>query len=194
MSHHYLFNVSRAFKKDNRITIRINSKLLVLLVYNTSIYLINTSNQIMFQALCTSMNDYDRFSPTKQNFLCNGQSALETILNHEDFNLHPHNTGNKSVQLGIQLTPPMFNYGFQKSSLSLILVLDISQQMQAHWVRTRDALFRLVSHIPTGIEIFFYAFFNRAMQNFCLEKNFCLRRRRHSGPENFKKSSQKKLS
>ena len=105
----------------------------------------------MFQALCTSMNDYDRFSPTKQNFLCNGQSALETILNHEDFNLHPHNTGNKSVQLGIQLTPPMFNYGFQKSSLSLILVLDISQQMQAHWVRTRDALFRLVSHIPTGI-------------------------------------------
>ena len=105
----------------------------------------------MFQALCTSMNDYDRFSPTKQNFLCNGQSALETILNHEDFNLNPHNIGNKSVQLGIQLTPPMFNYGFQKSSLSLILVLDISQQMQAHWVRTRDALFRLVSHIPTGI-------------------------------------------
>ena len=105
----------------------------------------------MFQALCTSMNDYDRFSPTKQNFLCNRQSALETILNHEDFNLNPHNIGNKSVQLGIQLTPPMFNYGFQKSSLSLILVLDISQQMQAHWVRTRDALFRLVSHIPTGI-------------------------------------------
>ena len=107
----------------------------------------------MFQALCTSMNDYDRFSPTKQNFLCNGQSALETILNHEDFNLNPHNIGNKSVQLGIQLTPPMFNYGFQKSSLSLILVLDISQQMQAHWVRTRDALFRLVSHIPTGMYI-----------------------------------------
>ena len=134
----------------------------------------------MFQALCTSMNDYDRFSPTKQNFLCNGQSALETILNHEDFNLNPHNIGNKSVQLGIQLTPPMFNYGFQKSSLSLILVLDISQQMQAHWVRTRDALFRLVSHIPTGTYIggkifFIYAFLYILMcsvmvHNFCVEK------------------------
>ena len=45
------------------------------------------------------MNDYDRFSPTKQNLLCNGQSALETILNHEDF--LPHNTGNKSIQLGM---------------------------------------------------------------------------------------------
>ena len=102
----------------------------------------------MFQALCTSMNDYDRFSPTKQNLLCDGQSALETILNHEDF--LPSNSGNKSVQLGIQVSPPTFNYGFQKKTLSLILVLDISQQMQAQWVRARDALFRLVSHIPTG--------------------------------------------
>ena len=106
------------------------------------------------QALCTSSSDYDRYVPTKQNLLCNGRSALETILQSKDF--LPINNGNKSSELGIQVPPPRFAYGIQKKTLSIILVLDLSQKMQPdhRWARTRDALFRLVSHMPTGRNLF----------------------------------------
>jgi hypothetical protein len=57
--------------------------------------------------------------------------------------------------LGIQVPPPRFGYSIQKKSLKIILVLDISQAMnvESRWVRTRDALFRFVSHMPTGAEL-----------------------------------------
>ena len=86
--------------------------------------------QPLFQALCTE--DYDRFSPTKQNLLCNGQSVLESILSNEDF-LHQalnNQAGNKTLELGIQVPPPRFAYALAKKTLSIILVLDL------RWVRT----------------------------------------------------------
>ena len=78
-----------------------------------------------FQALCTE--DYDRFSPTKQNLLCNGQSALESILSNQDFLQSAINNpqGNKTLELGIQVPPPRFAYALAKKTLSIILVLDL---------------------------------------------------------------------
>lgn len=105
----------------------------------------------LFQALCVS--DYNRYTPTKQNLLCNGQSALETILQSRDF--INNQVGNKSKSLGIEVPPPSFSYALSKKTLSVILVLDLSQKMQPdqRWSRARDALFRLVSHMPTGSEL-----------------------------------------
>ncbi len=95
--------------------------------------------------------DYDRYAPTKQNLLCDGKSALETILSHQDFVNKPF-AGNGSFQLGIEASPPKFKYLLHRPNLRIVLALDISQQMnhEDRWARTRDALFRLVSHIPTG--------------------------------------------
>ena len=99
------------------------------------------------QALCTNEADYNSYTPTKQNILCNGKSALQTILENEDFE---HQNGNKSETLGIQVPPPQFSYTIKKKTLSIILVLDVSQKMASKWTSTRDALFRLVSHMPSG--------------------------------------------
>ena len=35
--------------------------------------------------LCPLGQRYNRAAPTKQNLLCMGQSAIETVLNHHDF-------------------------------------------------------------------------------------------------------------
>ena len=73
------------------------------------------------------MNDYDRFSPTKQNLLCNGQSALETILNHQDF--LPHNTGNKSIQLGMVS---------KKMSTCTHELINLHISAMAYYINTRE--------------------------------------------------------
>ena len=88
--------------------------------------------QPLFQALCTE--DYDRFSPTKQNLLCNGQSVLESILSNEDF-LHQalnNQAGNKTLELGIQVPPPRFAYALAKKTLSIILVLDLRYVLMSY--------------------------------------------------------------
>ena len=111
----------------------------------------NRFSCIYFQALCTNEADYNPYTPTKQNILCDGKSALTSILAHQDF--LTSQVGNKSETLGIQVPPPRFSYSIKKKTLSIILVLDISQKMAAKWGRTRDALFRLVSHMPSGSEL-----------------------------------------
>ena len=76
---------------------------------------------------------------------------MKTILSHPDFISSV--SGNKSETLGIQVPPPKFSYSLKKKTLSIILVLDISSKMASKWSRTRDALFRLVSHMPSGSEL-----------------------------------------
>ena len=38
--------------------------------------------------LCPLGQRYNRDAPTKQNLLCMGQSAIETVLNHPDFQVN----------------------------------------------------------------------------------------------------------
>ena len=78
------------------------------------------------------------------------------MLKSVDFSsLQLLSSGNKSNVLGIEIPPPRFSYALKKKTLSLILVLDLSQKMEQdnRWTRTRDALFRLVSHMPIGSEL-----------------------------------------
>ncbi len=49
---------------------------------------------------------------------------------------------------------PSFSFVLPSSSpLRLVLALDVSRQMSKAWTKTRDAAFRLISHLPLGSEL-----------------------------------------
>ena len=107
--------------------------------------------------------------------LCNRQAAQEVMLNHpdlQDINLQKKIRHVESFQIELvtqedsesqessslnQLEGPSFSYVLP-SQKRHILVLDVSQNMNVdrQWEMARNALFRYVNHVPTGI--FFYLF------------------------------------
>ena len=46
---------------------------------------LSTRGCLQRDPFCPQDSSYDRFAPTKQNLLCHGASAIETILNNQDF-------------------------------------------------------------------------------------------------------------
>ena len=106
--------------------------------------------------------------------LCNRQAAQEVMLNHpdlQDINLQKKIRHVESFQIELvtqedsetqessglnQLEGPSFSYVLP-SQKRHILVLDVSQNMNVdrQWEMARNALFRYVNHVPTGI-VFIY--------------------------------------
>ena len=104
--------------------------------------------------------------------LCNRQAAQEVMLNHpdlQDINLQKKIRHVESFQIELvtqedleseesldlnQLKVPSFSYVLP-SQKRHILVLDVSQNMNVdrQWEMARNALFRLVNHVPTGDQI-----------------------------------------
>ena len=107
--------------------------------------------------------------------LCNRQAAQEVMLNHpdlQDINLQKKIRHVESFQIELvtqedseaqessglnQLEGPSFSYVLP-SQKRHILVLDVSQNMNVdrQWEMARNALFRYVNHVPTGIFLFIW--------------------------------------
>jgi len=111
---------------------------------------------------------YNALAPTKQNLLCSGRSAIEVILNSQDFKHNNAKRGRlimrkrrgKTLREEEEETAksdpwrPRFDYVLPAVPLRLVLALDVSQRMNAgeRYARTRDALFSLISRTPVGTE------------------------------------------
>ena len=112
-----------------------------------------------FQAFCDT-NDYDRDAPTKQNILCLRKSAIEVILAHRDFNRSQRET---DADERPHFVEPTLKYVLA-STKRYVLVVDVSQAMNVdnRWEVTRNAIFRLLSHLPEGNQIGIVTFGSKA--------------------------------
>jgi len=109
-----------------------------------------------FQPFCQSESDYDRDAPTKQNNLCKRKSSKEVVLDHDDFKLLNSSSSKPFAW-------PSFNF-VVSTYTRFVLVIDTSQAM-TEWETTRNAIFRLISHIPEGHQLAIVTFGSRARLN-----------------------------
>ncbi len=91
-----------------------------------------------------------RRAPTKQNLLCHESSAIETILNHPDFD-RSEDTSNRTT---LPYSSPSFSF-FTPRPPRISLVLERTSSMgEGHrWTAVKRALFRLFQLLPSGAEV-----------------------------------------
>ena len=144
---------------------------------------------------CPLGQHYNRFSPTKQNLLCNGASAIETILSHPDFNQEYHNkkkntaattvdsifvTPNQNESTTTTVMPPLNFMEFNKIGVKAptfryivpkqnkyVVLLDRTSVMgiNSRWVNVKRAFYRFISYLPVGTELSIVTFGSRASLN-----------------------------
>ena len=93
---------------------------------------VNTGCEALGGIFCGG--SYNRYAPTKQNILCQGRSAWETILARQEETQHS--------------VAPVFSYVSLPPS-EYVLVLDLVHE-QDMWVSIKHALYRMIDLLPEG--------------------------------------------
>ena len=117
------------------------------------------------EVFCPLRSPYNRIAPTKQNILCGGRSAWETIFDGDDLREVEgvDDSGNRQVytleqQESISQTPggdsirdTTFRY-VEPAETNFVLVLDISSTMEQanRWTNVKKALFRFIQLLDEG--------------------------------------------
>jgi len=117
------------------------------------------------EVFCPLQSPYNRIAPTKQNILCGGRSAWETIFDGDDLREVEgvDDSGNRQVytlapQESIRPTPggdsirdTTFRY-VEPAETKFVLVLDISSHMEHanRWTNVKKALFRFIQLLDEG--------------------------------------------
>ena len=128
---------------------------------------VRTLGCVQRDPVCPLGKRYNREAPTKQNLLCNGESAMETILNHSDFRVEwspvvedvkTNDTGPVFAKIA---TYPTFDYIVPKSN-RYVLLLDRTSMMgiKDRWTNIKRSFFRFISHLPVGSELSIISFDN----------------------------------
>ena len=124
--------------------------------------------------LCPLGQVYNRDAPTKQNLLCQGESAIETVLNHPDFQVTWQTTESPSDQQNVTAFPPStyvlpatvkvatdptFDYIVPRSN-RYVLLLDRTSMMgvNGRWTNIKRAFFRFINNLPVGSELSIISF------------------------------------
>ena len=107
------------------------------------------------QMFCDAGDSLDMLAPTKQNLLCNGETAREIIFSHPDLSEKlaeksgsSQSIRNESKQGGI-FSSPSFTYVVDGPS-HYVLVLDQTRTMKIWWEEMRKSLFRFIQNLPNG--------------------------------------------
>lgn len=112
------------------------------------------------EPFCPLGKPYNRRAPTKQNLLCQELSAMETILNHEDFKINV--TANHSVPY----RAPEISFFLPKSSkYTIVLERTSVMDINGRWTNIKRAFFRFLQHLPLGSEVSIITFGKEATLN-----------------------------
>ncbi|CAB4068963.1 unnamed protein product [Lepeophtheirus salmonis] len=117
------------------------------------------------QPFCSLNQTYDKYAPTKQNLLCEGQRSSQIINHHKDFIKRSPNPvlllNNETEILPVMInediiTPkdPTFSYVVGKSStFSILLDRTSIMGINNRWTNIKRAFYRFIQYIPVGTQL-----------------------------------------
>ena len=122
------------------------------------------------EPFCPLGQAYNRRAPTKQNLMCNERSAMETILNHEDFEVEEvlveSNVTTTAKPKIVQYDEPKIQFLLPRSTrYTLVLERTAAMDLNNRWTNVKRALYRFIQYVPVGTEISIITFGKDASLN-----------------------------